>query len=376
MEKHNDKKTFAETLGLMKVIDVYIIRKFLGTFFFSIALILIIAVVFDFAEKIDNFMENEAPLKTIIFDYYLNFIPYFGTLFTPLFVFISVIFFTSKMAINNEIIAILNSGMSFRRMLWPYLISATVIAIVTFSLTNFVIPRSNQKMLEFEGKYYRPSVRNVISEQVHRQVLKNIYIYMGTFNPVNQRGQNFTIEKFDDNGRLVSKLSAPTVTYDKENNSWTAVNYVLREINEDEEIITRGQRIDTVLTISPADFSRDPKIVNTMTYNELEDYIDLLQLQGSDELKLFLIEKHRRFANPFAAFILTFIGVSLSSRKIRGGIGMSIGIGLMLSFSYILFLQFAQQFSLKGNLDPMIAMWTPNVIYILIALFLYKLAPK
>jgi len=376
MEKHNDKKTFAETLGLMKVIDRYIIKKFLGTFFFSIALILIIAVVFDFAEKIDNFMENEAPLKTIIFDYYLNFIPYFGILFTPLFVFISVIFFTSKMAINNEIIAILNSGMSFRRMLWPYLISATVIAIVTFSLTNFVIPRSNQKMFEFEGQYYRPSARNVMSEQVHRQILKNIYVYMGSFNPVNQRGQNFTIEKFDDNGRLVSKLSAPTVTYDKENNSWTAINYVLREINEHEEIITRGQRIDTVLTITPADFSRDPKIVNTMTYKELEEYIDLLQLQGSDELKHFLIEKHRRFANPFAAFILTFIGVSLSSRKIRGGIGMSIGIGLVLSFSYILFLQFAQQFSLKGTLDPMLAMWTPNVIYILIALFLYKLAPK
>ena len=376
MERSNDKKTFAEALGLLKVIDIYIIRKFLGTFFFSIALILIIAVIFDFAEKVDNFMENEAPAKAIIFDYYLNFIPYFGTLFTHLFVFISVVFFTSKMATHNEIIAILNSGMSFKRMMLPYLISATVIAIVAFSLTNFVIPRSNQRLIEFEGTYYRPSVRRITVENIHRQVFKDIYVYMSSFNPVNQRGQNFTIEKFGEDGILESKLSAPSVVFDTSINKWSALNYVLREIRDDEEIITTGQQIDTTLTISPSDFSRAPGIVNTMTYRELNDYIDLLQLQGSDELKLFLIEKHRRFSNPFAVFILTLIGVSLSSRKIRGGIGMSIGIGLALSFSYILFLQLASQFSLKGNLDPMLAMWIPNIIYVFIAFVLYKLAPK
>ena len=375
MEKLDDKKTFAETLGLLKIIDIYIIRKFLGTFFLAIALILIIAVVFDFAEKIDNYMENEAPVKAI-FDYYLNFIPYFGNLFTHLFVFVSVIYFTSKMAINNEIIAILNSGMSFKRMMLPYLISATVIAIAAFSLSNFVIPRSNQKMFEFEGQYYRPSVRRITVEHIHRQVFKDVYIFMGSFNPVNLRGQSFTIEKFDDEGKLVSKLSAPTVLFDTTINKWSVMNYTLREITHDEVIISTGRQIDTMLTISPADFSRDPKIVNTMTYNELNDYIEVLQLQGSDELKLFLVEKHRRFANPFATFILTFIGVSLSSRKIRGGIGMSVGIGLILTFSYILFLQFASQFSLKGNLDPMLAMWIPNIIYIFIAFVLYKLAPK
>ena len=376
MEKLDDKKTFAKTINLLKTVDRYIIRKFLGTFFFSIALILTIAVVFDFAEKIDNFMENDAPVKAIIFDYYLNFIPHFGTLFTPLFVFISVIFFTSKMAVNNEIIAILSSGMSFRRMMWPYLISAIVIATVAFSLTNFVIPRSNLKKMEFEAQYYRPVSRGVVVEHIHRQVFKNVYIYMRTFNPVSKRGQFFTIEKFDDDGRLVSKLSAPSVVFDTDSNKWSAMNYVLREINDDEEIISTGQRIDTTLTISPGDFARTPEIVGTMTYRELEDYIDLLQLQGSDELKLFLIEKHRRFANPFAVFILTFIGVTLSSRKARGGIGMNIGIGLALSFSYILFLQFASQFSLKGTLDPMLAMWIPNVIFIFIAFILYKLAPK
>jgi lipopolysaccharide export system permease protein len=377
MERINGKKTFGETLSYLKIklIDVYIIRKFLGTFFFCLVLILTIAVVFDFAEKIDNFMEKAAPVKAIIFDYYLNFIPYFATLFAPLFVFIAVIFFTSKMAINTEIIAILNSGMSFKRMMWPYFLSALVIAIFTFVLTNFIIPKSNLIRMDFEDKYYRSSARKVTVENIHRQVFKNIYVFMGTYNPLSQRGQNFTIEKID-SGRLVSKLSAASVIYDTTLKKWTAINYTLRVMKGNSEIITNGSKIDTTLTIKPDDFSRDPGFVGTMTYRELNDYVDLLRLQGSDELKLFLIEKHRRFSNPFAVFILTLIGVSLSSRRIRGGIGMNIGIGLILSFSYILFLQFASQFSLKGSLGPMLAMWIPNILYSIIAMVLYKMAPK
>lgn len=378
MERANGKKTLGEALANLriKLIDKYIIRKFLGTFFFCLVLILTIAVVFDFAEKIDNFMEKNAPVKAIIFDYYLNFIPYFATLFAPLFVFISVIFFTSKMAINTEIIAILNSGMSFKRMMWPYFISALVIAVFTFVLTNFVIPQSNQTRMIFEDKYYRSSARKVTQENIHLQVFPNVYAYMGTYNPLSQRGQNFTIENFNDSNKLVSKLSATSVVYDSTIKKWTALNYYIREIKGNQEIITKGRQIDTTLTIMPNDLSRDPGFVGTMTYRELEDYIDLLRLQGSDALKLFLIEKHRRFANPFAVFILTLIGVSLSSRKIRGGIGMNIGIGLILSFSYILFLQFASQFSLKGSLGPMLAMWIPNIIYSIIAFVLYKMAPK
>jgi lipopolysaccharide export system permease protein len=378
MERLNYKKTFREVIDSLKIklIDAYIIRKFLGTFFFCLVLILTIAVVFDFAEKIDNFMEKQAPVQAIIFGYYMNFIPYFATLFAPLFVFIAVIFFTSKMAVNTEIIAILNSGMSFRRLMWPYFLSALVIASFTFVLTNFVIPKSNLVRMDFEDKYYRSSSRKVTVENIHRQVFKNILVYMQSYNPLSQRGQNFTIEKFNDSGRLESKLSSSSVLYDTVKHKWSALNYYIREIKDNEEVITRGGVIDTTLTIQPSDFSRDPGFVGTMTYRELYDYISLLRLQGSDELKLFLIEKHRRFANPFAVFILSLIGVSLSSRKIRGGIGMNIGIGLILSFSYILFLQFASQFSLKGNLGPMLAMWIPNILYSIIALVLYKLAPK
>ncbi len=378
MEERNGKKTLREIIGSagFRIIDVYIIRKFLGTFVFSLVLILTIAVVFDFAEKIDNFMEREAPVKAIIFDYYFNFIPYFATLFAPLFVFISVIFFTSKMAVNTEIIAILNSGTSFRRMLLPYFISALVIAVFTFVLTNFVIPQANLKRMDFEDKYYRSANRRIPVMNIHRQVARNVLVFMESFNPISQTGRNFTIEKFSDSGRLESKLSAPVVRWDSTIGKWSVLNFNVREINGMEEILTKGDKIDTTLTITPTDFSRDPGFVGTMTYRELNDYIDLLELQGSDELKLFLIEKHRRISNPFAVFILTLIGVSLSSKKVRGGIGMNIGIGLGLSFSYILFMQFASQFSLKGNLGPMLAMWIPNMLYAVIALILYRLAPK
>jgi lipopolysaccharide export system permease protein len=378
MERIYGKKSFRETLaGLqIRIIDLYIIKKFLGTFVFSLVLILTIAVVFDFAEKVDNFMEKEAPAKAIIFDYYMNFIPFFATLFAPLFVFISVIFFTSKMSANTEIIAILNSGMSFRRMMWPYFLSTLVIAIFIYLLTNFVIPNANMKRMNFEDKYYQRTNRNLQVMNVHRQVYKNIYIYMESFNPLSMSGRNFTIEKFDDDGMLLSKLSSMWARWDTTTQRWTLGNYYIREISREGEVITRGMQTDTTLTITPDDLSRDPGYVHTMTYNDLRNYISLLRLQGSDEIKLFLIEKHRRFSSPFAVFILTLIGVSLSSRKVRGGIGMNIGIGLGLSFTYILFMQFSSQFSLKGNLDPMLAMWLPNIIYTIVALVLYRIAPK
>jgi Predicted permeases len=266
MEGINGKKTFRAVINSLrvKIIDGYIIRKFLGTFFFCLVLIMTIAVVFDFAEKIDNFMEHAAPWRAVIFDYYLNFIPYFATLFAPLFVFISVIFFTSRMAVNTEIIAILNSGMSFRRMMWPYFISAIVIAVFIFYLTNFVIPHSNLIRMNFEDIYYHPQGRKVNVENVHKQAYKNIYVYMESYSPLYFRGRNFTIEKFNDSGRLVSKLSSPTVLWDSTKNKWTALNYVVRVIKNNSEVLSKGTKIDTTLTINPNDFSKDPGFVGTM----------------------------------------------------------------------------------------------------------------
>src|SRR5664279_2202643 len=227
MEKLNGKKTIREGLDSLKpkLIYAYIIKKFLGTFFFCIVLILTIAVVFDFAEKIDSFMEKQAPVKAIIFDYYFNFIPYFAMLFAPLFVFIAVIFFTSKMAVSTEIIAILNCGMSFRRLMWPYFLSAFIIASFTFVLTNYVIPKANLVRMEFEDKYYHSSNKRIPVENIHRQVSKNTYVFMGTFSALTQRGQNFTIERISDSGYLESKMSAMSVSYDTTKQKWTALNY-------------------------------------------------------------------------------------------------------------------------------------------------------
>jgi lipopolysaccharide export system permease protein len=378
MERLHDKKNPGKALSLLKlkIIDMYIIRKFLGTFFFCLILIMTIAVVFDLAEKIDNFMERSAPWKSVVFDYYLNFIPYFATLFAPLFVFISVIFFTSRMAVNTEIIAILNSGMSFRRMMWPYFLSSLVIAVFIFYLSNFVIPHSNLLRMDFEDKYYRSRSRRMYVESILRQNSKNTYVYMESYNPGYSRSSNFFLDKVDENGRLMSRLSALSARWDTATGKWSLNEYTIRNITGKSEVITRGSKIDTALLVKPSDFSKDPAFVPTITYKDLNDYIRLLSLQGSEEIKVYLVEKHRRIAVPFAVFILTLIGVTLSSRKVRGGIGMSIGIGLALSFSYILFLQFTSQFSLKGNLEPMLAMWIPNILYLIIALVLYRMAPK
>jgi lipopolysaccharide export system permease protein len=379
MEGRDSSKNFRESMKKLApgILDWYIIRQFLGTFVFSLVLILGIAVIFDFSEKIDDFIQKQAPLKAIIFDYYLNFIPYFATLFAPMFVFISVIFFTSRMAVNTEIIAMLNSGMSFGRLLVPYFISATVIAVAAFMLQNYILPHSNIARLDFEEKYYRSSdFRKMNVSSVHRQVYPNVYIYMEQYNKISQSGRNFSMEKFDDQGRLESKMTANMIRWDSTTNKWGAWWYYIRETDSIGERLSSGRRIDTVLNVGPDDFTRSPQFVFTMTHGELHDYIDVLRSQGSDEIKLYLNEKHRRYASPFAFFILTLIGVSLSSRKIKGGIGMQIGLGLALTFSYILFMQFASQFSLKGDLDPALAMWIPNIIYSFIALGVYWNAPK
>lgn len=359
----------------INILDLYITKKFLGTFIFALVLILGIAVIFDFAEKIDDFMEREAPRNAIIFDYYLNFIPYFATLFSPLFTFITVIFFTSKMAYNTELIAILSSGVSFRRLMVPYFLSSLIIALFTFTLTNFIIPHSNVKRMEFEDKYYKPRA-NYSERDIHRQVYPNVYAYMESYNSSSMVGRNFSIERFSQDGQLESRLVAYYVKWDTAINKWAANQYYIRDIIDGREEIRVGRRIDTTLTITPEDFSRKPTFVETMNYGELNRQIELMKLQGTDEIKLLLNERHRRFSNPFSVFILTLIGVSVSSRKVRGGIGMQIGMGLALSFTYIFLMQFATQFSLKGNLEPMLAMWLPNILYMLIAVVLYIRAPK
>jgi lipopolysaccharide export system permease protein len=358
----------------IKIWDVYIIKKFLGTYFFAIALIIGISIVFDLSEKIDNYMENEAPARAVVV-FYLNFIPYFANLLSSLFTFIAVIFFTSKMAYNSEIIAILSNGVSFRRILVPYFISAAFIAVLSFVLMSYVIPHANERRLNFEYTYLKESPYK-IERNLHMQIDTGVYIYMRNYRPNIDRGYKFSMEKFEDN-QLKSKLMAENIQWDSTSKKWTIKDYYIRQITPaDHDSIITGSSMDTTLSMKPSDFGQYTDIVKTMNMPELNSFIEKKRIQGAENLEAYLIEKHRRFSYPFSTFILTLIGVFLSSKKLRGGMGMQIGIGITLSFAYILFMRFATMFALRGGIEPFIAVWIPNIIFALIALSLYRFAPR
>lgn len=360
-------------LGLKKI-DIYIIKKFLGTYFFAILIIISIAVVFDLSEKVEDFIEKSAPAKAIIFDYYLNFIPYFANLFSSLFTFIAVIFFTSKMAYNTEIIAILSSGVSFKRMMYPYFVSALVIALMSFLLMAYIIPPANATRKDFEYKYIKNPIRNTDTD-IHRQIDPGLFVYMKSYNTANDVGYKFSMERFED-GILKSKLISDYAKWDSTTSKWNIRNYYIRDIDSLGEKLTKGISIDTTLNMHPEEFKRYANFTETMNLHQLNQFIDDQRMQGADNVVELLIDKYSRFAYPFSTFILTLIGVSLSSRKVRGGIGMHIGFGLLLSFSYILFMRFTTMFAISGSMNPIFAVWLPNMIYAVISVFLYRIAPK
>ena len=358
-----------------KKIDWYIFRKFMGTFLASLVLIIGIVIIFDISEKIDDFVEKKAPLNAIIFDYYLNFIPYFINMYSPMFVFISVIFFTSKMAANSEIVAILSGGISFHRMMRPYMTAATLITILSLGLNLFVIPNSNKEMFAFEQQYTKQKPKKAI-RNIHYQVSPGEFVYAESFSSWNNTAYKFTIEKIEDS-KLVSKISAETAVFDTVNGSWRLKRYFIRDFNDDlTDNIRSGRQLDTIIPLTVKDFYFSESTVTTLDYDELNELIRTQSMRGDANVKYALIEKHTRFALPFSAFVLTIIGVALSSKKRRGGIGWNIALGIALAFTYILFMRFSQMFVHTDTLSPAVALWLPNIVFALIAIILYRLAPK
>ena len=356
-------------------LDWYIIQKFLGTYVFAIALIISIAVVFDFNEKLDKFIEHEAPWTAIVFDYYMNFVPYFANLFSPLFVFIAVIFFTSKLAENSEIIAMFSSGVSFKRIMRPYMISAAIIAVVTFGLSAYVIPKGSVTRLNFEDRYVKPKKKSSV-QNVQLEVADGVIAYIDNYQNYNKTGYRFSLEKFE-NKKLVSRLTARRVTFDTASvNTWRICDYMVRELDGMHEKITKGEEVDSVINMEPSDFLIMNDQQQMLTSPELSSYIAKQKRRGFANTKVFEIEYHQRIAMSFASFILTIIGASLSSRKTRGGMGLHLGIGLALSFSYILFQTISATFAINGSASPMVAAWIPNILYAFIAMYLYKKAPR
>lgn len=359
----------------MKKIDLYIIRKFLGTFVLSISLIIVVVIAFDLSEKVDDFLDRKAPLGAILFQYYFNFIPYFINLFSPLFVFISVVFFTSRMASNTELIAIHNAGVSFTRILRPYIYGALVLALLSFFLQNFIIPSANKNRLDFESQYVK-SKKSLRPRHIHLQTGPGELMYMESYNPETYEGFRFSLEKIDYINGLQRKLTADQAKFDTIKGTWVLTNCFDRYINGKDEKLIHRMKIDTLLNLSPADFDKNINNEELMNYFELREYIKKQKLKGSEDVAWLDVKRHRRIAFPFSTIILTLIGFALSNRKSRGGTGLHIGIGLAISFAFIMMMQISETFATKGNFPPWLAVWTPNFLFAIIAFYLLKRAPK
>lgn len=355
----------------VSILDGYIIRKFLGTYIFAIILILAITVMFDINEKLDAFLK--APLKATVFDYFVNFLPYFANQFSPLFTFIAVIFFTSKLADNSEIIAMLSSGMSFRRLLRPYLISAAIIAAATYILGAYIIPPANVERIDFTNTYVK-NKRVDYGDNIMMQVAPGEIAFMSRYDNNTRTGYRFSLEKFQ-NKKLVSRLQSMSIKWDTLY-QWTVRDYVIRDFKENREYIRRGYTLDTIIPFEPRDFLISRNDQEMLTSPQLRQYIARQKERGVANIKAFEIEYEKRYAMCAAAFILTVIGMSLSSKKVKGGMGVNIGLGLVLSFSYILFMTVTSSFAISGLTSPMVAMWIPNVIYTVIAIVLYIKASR
>ena len=357
-------------------LDRYIIKKFMATFFIAILLIIGIVIIFDISEKIDDFVAKQAPLKAIVLDYYVNFIPYFMNMFSPLFVFITVIFFTSRMAANSEIIAILSCGVSFHRMMVPYIFSATIIALMSLGLNLYVIPRANAQRHVFEARYTKKKAQ-AGDRNIHYQIAPGEFVFVEQFSKYNKTAYKFTLETIEDN-RLVSKISADRAVWNESTGGWTLKKYFIRDFNEGsiEDKVRCGEQLDTVICLTIKDFERKKNTVEDLEYGALKELEAVQEMRGDANIKYTQIEKHNRFSLPFSAFILTIMGVALSSRKKRGGIGWNLAVGIALSFSYILFMKFSQMFVYTGVMPPWIAIWLPNIIFTVVSGVLYKIAPK
>ena len=357
----------------MTKLDWYIIRKFLGTFFFSIVLILTIAIVFDLTEKMDDFFENQVPLKEILLEYYLPFIPYYMNMFSSLFIFISVIYFTSKLAGNSEIIAMHAAGMSYHRLMMPYAVSATILFGLAFWLGGWVIPKSSQHMLAFTDKYIEHFTTEN-ARHIQMEVEPGTIVYIESFQRRSNIGYRCSIEKFEGK-TLVMRTTADRIYYDSLE-CWHLDNYTERQFIGMRESLERGQRKDITMPIIPDELFITAQQAQQMTTPELRHYIKRQLERGSGNVKAFEVEYHKRWASPLGAFIMTLLGVTMSSRKVRGGMGKNLGIGTVLTAFYILFSTVSTTFSVNNIMSPFMAAWLPNLVFLALSVPLYIRASK
>lgn len=358
----------------MQIIDKYIIKKYLTTFVFTMGVFAVIIPVFDISERLDDFLKHNAPIEKIVFEYYAGFIPFYLNMLSPLVNFIAVIFFTARMADKTEIVPILSGGMSFLRFLKPYMIAASVIFVVSLAFNVFIIPETNKLLNNFRDVYIDPRYDNS-KNMVHMRLNDSTYVFVRSFDNTHKVGYNFVMEKFDDL-KLKEKLVADRILWDSVNASWKIENYSVRIIDSLNEKMTSATTLDTVLDMQPGDFDIYVDAFGAMSTPELYERIEKEEIRGTGIMVNLQIEKYKRYVTPLSAFILTLMGVALSSRKVRGGLGLSLGMGIGLSFTYLVLSQFSTIFALQGGWPPMLAIMTPNILYAVIAVLLIARAPK
>lgn len=362
----------------MKKLDLYIIKKFLGAFFFTVLLFIIISVVVDISEKMDDFMEGGVPFKEIVLGYYANFIPWIVFLLSPVFIFISVIFFTSQLAYRSEIIASLSSGISFYRLLLvPYAIGAFILFAIQYGANHYLVPISNQNRIDFELEWFskKKSKRLGTQKDLHLQVAEDLYLFLGTYDRKDSTGVNFTLERVRDN-MLEEKLSARRIRWRGEDETWELGSYTIRTMDGEEETFARGSKMDTAFAFLPKDLTTETYLKEAMITPRLKDYIKEQEAKGAPDIESLKVEQYRRTSIPFATFILTVIGFALASRKVRGGMGLHVLLGFGLSAAYVLMMQFSTTFAINGNLSPFLSVWIPNILFGILSIYLLKLAPK
>lgn len=366
----------------MKILDKYILKKVLSTFFFVVVILMAIITVIDITEKMDKFAKNNLDPRTIL-GYYLDFIPWIAGLITPITIFIAIIYVTSRLAGHTEIISILSGGVSFRRFLLPYLIASLVVGSISFVLNGWIIPRATKSRLAFELQYFNNryffEARNI-----HLQVAPQVYLFIQSYNNVSNVGYQFSLERFKENV-LIEKLTADNITWDTVKLKWTLRNWKIKRIDEIfnptskgkvYKFISSGESMDTTLAISTKDFEAQERSYEGMTIPELYEHIRKLKFRGAAGVQMYEVDKQIRFAAPFTTFILVFMGVIVSSRKSRGGTGLQIALGFVLAFVFILFFLLTRSFAETGSMHPIVAAWTPNIIFIVISGFLYRYTPR
>jgi lipopolysaccharide export system permease protein len=359
----------------LKKLDKYIVKRFLTTFSVALGLFTLIIVIFDVSEKLDDFVEKQAPVKAIIFSYYLNFIPFILNLFSPFFVFLTVIFFTSKLAEKSEIVAMLASGVTYNRFLKPYLMVALVLGALSFILNSWIIPRSDKERVKFENRYIR-NLDNEYKENIIRQIKPGVVMSLGNFNLMDSSGYNLNLEWID-NGKVVKKLYADRINWWAKKQKWRIHNYRYRVINNDgTESLRMGEFQDTLIPFNPADFFRRDDDVQSFNMKELDTYIELEKMRGTGRAFFYVTEKYRRYAAPFSLLLLSFIGVCVSSSKKRGGIGVNLAVGLFVSFAYLFIIQWFISYGSNGSMPPALAVWLPNLLFVPLAFYFYSSAQK